>query len=285
MKTKKEIFDKNDEEFIVSGKKDAPPSPKKPDYENSESLFEVAPAKVKPVVEPDISFEVTDDLKEKSDNDNEVIDEPLKKEDVPTNQPESSDEEDVLFDISKPDSGKTESKVAADENKENSKHLKEIEDLNAKLSASNDKYLRLMAEFDNFKRRSAKEYERLIDSANERLMKDLTEVRENFERAFKSNAAGENLQEGMKLIFSKFNSILEKHGLETYGEAGQKFNPELHDALMRMPHETMAEDHIVAVHENGYKLKGSIIKHAKVVVSGGKPEKKQNEDEAIIEIK
>jgi len=146
-----------------------------------------------------------------------------------------------------------------------------IRELTEQCGAMNDKYLRLMAEFDNFKRRSAKEYERLIESANERLMKDITEVRDNFERGFKSNETGEKFTEGMKLIFSKLNSILHKHGLEVYGEAGEEFNPELHDALMHMAHDDVPEGHIIDVHERGYKLKGKIIKHARVVVSSGKP--------------
>jgi molecular chaperone GrpE len=162
---------------------------------------------------------------------------------------------------------------------------KKIQELTEQLEAVNDKYLRLMAEFDNFKRRSAKEYERMVEAANEKLMKEIIEVRENFERAFKSKAEGEKLLEGMKLIFAKLNTILQKHGLEVYAEAGQKFEPEIHDALMRMPHEKIIEGHIVEVHERGYKLKGNIIKHAKVVVSSGKPQKKENEKEAVIEIK
>jgi molecular chaperone GrpE len=152
-----------------------------------------------------------------------------------------------------------------------------IRELTEQCDAMNDKYLRLMAEFDNYKRRSVKEYERLIEAASERLMKDIVEVRENFERGFKSNDAGEKFAEGMKIIFSKLNSILNKHGLEVYGEAGQEFNPELHDALMRTPHNDVAEGHIVEVHERGYKLNGKIIKHARVVVSSGKPETETND--------
>ena len=200
------------------------------------------------------------------------------------------DEQDALFEVSEVSKGNAcddepENNHVSSETKEPSPDKNIIKELTAQLDAANDKYLRLMAEFDNFKRRNAKEYERLIEAANERLIKELTEVRENFERAFKSKAEGEKLLEGMKLIFSKLNAILHKHGLEVYAEAGQKFDPELHDALMRMPHPTIAEDHIVEVHERGYKVKGNIIKHAKVVVSSGKPAQKETEQETIIEIK
>jgi molecular chaperone GrpE len=203
---------------------------------------------------------------------------------------DTPDEQDALFEVSEVSKGNAcddepEGDTVAPKTNEPLPDKKKIEELTAQLDAANDKYLRLMAEFDNFKRRNAKEYERLIEAANERLIKELTEVRENFERAFKSKAEGEKLLEGMKLIYSKLNAILHKHGLEVYAEAGQKFDPEFHDALMRMPHPTIAEDHIVEVHERGYKVKGNIIKHAKVVVSSGKPAEKETEQETIIEIK
>jgi molecular chaperone GrpE len=211
---------------------------------------------------------------------------------------EANSDQDALFEVSQQaasacddDAPETPAGKSAKANAEDGKKdgatldKKKIDELSAQLAAANDKYLRLMAEFDNFKRRSAKEYERMIEAANEKLMKDITEVRENFERAFKSNATGDKFLEGMKLIFTKLNTILQKHGLETYAETGQKFDPELHDALMRMPHEKIEEGHVVEVHERGYKLKGNIIKHAKVVVSSGTPPKKETADETVIEIK
>ena len=190
--------------------------------------------------------------------------------------PQDAGEQDALFEVSEtPTSAcddNTEEAFPADKNDSVSADKKQIEELNALVTSLNDKYLRLMAEFDNYKRRSAKEYERLIESANERLLKDIIEVRENFDRAFKSNDQGEKFVEGMKLNSAKLNSILEKHGLEAYAEPGHEFNPELHDALMRAPHESIPDSHISDVHERGYKLKGKIIKHAKVVVSSGKQE-------------
>jgi molecular chaperone GrpE len=194
-------------------------------------------------------------------------------------------DQDALFEVSK-----VSETSACDDNPEETKTIeidmpepaqsedkKKIEELTEQIGALNDKYLRLMAEFDNYKRRSAKDYERLIEAANERLIKDILEVRENFERAFKSNDQGEKFVEGMKLNYAKLNSILQKHGVEVYAEPGHEFNPELHDALMRAPHETIPDAHITDVHERGYKLKGKIIKHAKVVVSSGRPEEKKED--------
>jgi molecular chaperone GrpE len=114
----------------------------------------------------------------------------------------------------------------------------------------------------------------LVESANEKLINELIEVRENFERALKTGEQTEEMKsfyDGMKLIFSKFDAVLLKGGLEPFGAAGEAFDPQLHNALMKVPNETIDEDHIVEVFEKGYNLKKRVIRHAKVIVSGGKP--------------
>jgi molecular chaperone GrpE len=150
------------------------------------------------------------------------------------------------------------------------------EDLKQQLEAQSDRYLRLMAEFDNFKKRVSRDYERLVESANERLMAELIDVRENFERAVKSSEQCTDLKsisDGMKLIFTKFDNVLQKNGLTSFGTTGEPFNPQLHDALMKIPNDTIPEDHIVEVFEKGYTLKKQVVRHAKVVVSGGTAKK------------
>jgi molecular chaperone GrpE len=154
-------------------------------------------------------------------------------------------------------------------NGSHSKEKEKIEDPGEQAGAINDKYLRLMAEFENYKRRSAKEHERLVEAADEQIIKELIEVREDFGRAFASKDRGEKFAIGMKLNYAKMNFILQKHGLEAYGEPGDKFDPELHEALLCSPNETVPDLHITEVLERGYRVKGKIIKHAKVAVSSG----------------
>ncbi len=147
-----------------------------------------------------------------------------------------------------------------------------IEAAEIKVKEANDKYLRLMAEFDNFKKRTAAEYGKMIESANKNMMDDLITVRESFERALSSdeeNHDAEAFLEGMKMIFGNFDDNLTKHGLTSFGEVGDKFSPALHDAMMQQPNDEIEKDHIVQVFEKGYKLKDSIIRHAKVIVSQG----------------
>lgn len=133
-----------------------------------------------------------------------------------------------------------------------------------------DTNIRLLADFENYKRQSGKERQRLIEAAEERLIAELIDVRENFERAFQSDDRGDTFAQGMKLNYAKLNAILKSHGLESYGEPGSRFDPELHEALLCAPSESVPDSCISDVLEHGYTVKGKIIKHAKVAVSSGK---------------
>lgn len=168
--------------------------------------------------------------------------------------------------------GEKDNELKVDNNKEN--YEEKIKDLEKKLSDKNDSYLRLMAEFDNYKKRVAKEYERMVEFANEKLILELIGVKESFELALKhseNNKENNQLLEGIKLIYNKFDSILSANGLSWFGEKGEEFDPQLHDALMKTPHPEIEDGHIAEIYEKGYKLKDRIIKHAKVIVSSGKP--------------
>ncbi len=158
------------------------------------------------------------------------------------------------------------------------KALKDIDDLKKQVTDGNDRYIRLIAEFDNYKKRTSREYERQVESANEKLMLDMIDVRESFERAIKCSDTGNDysaLFEGMKLIFNKFDTVLNKNGLEAYAVPGDPFDPQIHDALMNAPKSGVPEGHIADVYEKGYTLKSRVIRHAKVIVSSGEPQESQ----------
>jgi len=148
----------------------------------------------------------------------------------------------------------------------------EVAALRQEVEAGKDRYLRLMAEFDNYKRRSSKEYERLISAANEKLILEMVDVRENFERALKSGGTGGEFApfyDGMKLIFSKYDEVLIRNGLTPFAESGEPFDPMIHDALMKAPNAQIPADCIAEVFERGYRLNDKVIKHARVIVSSG----------------
>ena len=145
--------------------------------------------------------------------------------------------------------------------------------LKAALAEANDRNLRLMAEFDNYRRRSAKEQLELIETANGKLLEKLSEVQDNFERAFASENKAKDLEafeKGMQMIYNQFAKVLTDAGLEQIDPTGKEFDPNLHEALMQQPSETIPEGHVVTVFQKGYKLKNKILKTAKVIVSSGK---------------
>ncbi len=153
------------------------------------------------------------------------------------------------------------------------------EDLKQQLDQMSERYLRLMAEFDNFKKRVSRDYERLVETANEKVLGEMIEVRETFERALKSSEPCDNckgIMDGIKLIYSKFDSVLIKNGLESFTEVGDVFDPQLHDAMMKVPNEKIPEDSIAEIYQKGYRLNGRVLKHAKVIVSSGSPTQEKN---------
>ncbi len=136
-----------------------------------------------------------------------------------------------------------------------------------------DRYLRLVAEFDNFRKRSAREFGNLVVSAERDLIGDLTQVLDNFERALKSDHQGESVDEfarGVTQIRDQLWDILGRRGLKRMEALGTPFNPEAHDAMMRMPSDEYDEGIVAQEVSPGYQLGEKILRHAKVIVSQGR---------------
>lgn len=135
-----------------------------------------------------------------------------------------------------------------------------------------DKHIRLHAEFDNYRRRTAKEQLDIIETANGKLLSKLSEVLDNFDRAFAVENKGtvESFEKGMGMIHDQFRKVLSDAGLEVLNPVGEEFDPNSQEAFMRQASETIPENHVVTVFQKGYKLKNKILKTAKVIVSAGK---------------
>jgi len=152
---------------------------------------------------------------------------------------------------------------------EDEKELK-LKELEAKLSEANDKYLRLYSEFDNFRKRTAKERVELINTAGEDIFKSLLPVLDDFERAIKSNAETTDVKavnDGVNLIFNKFKSTLTSKGLQEMKSHGETFDADIHEAITNVP--APSDDlkgKVVDELEKGYSLNGKIIRFAKVVI-------------------
>jgi molecular chaperone GrpE len=149
--------------------------------------------------------------------------------------------------------------------------ISEEEKLRKELNNSKDQYLRLVAEFDNFRKRSAKERIETIQTATKDLMQSLIAVLDDSERASKTMETATDLhavKEGVALVLGKLNSILTSKGLKAMETgAGSEFDAELHEAITEIPAPTAAlEGKVVDVIEKGYYLNEKLIRHAKVVV-------------------
>lgn len=141
--------------------------------------------------------------------------------------------------------------------------------LKEELESTKDKYIRLYSEFENFRRRTAKEKLELIQSANEQLVKDLLPVADDFERAENSlQAQPSSDAEGFRLIHAKFKKILELYSVKAMDtKQGSDFSADLHEAITQVAAPTPElKGKIVDVVEKGYLLNDKVIRYAKVVV-------------------
>ncbi|MBI1768891.1 MAG: nucleotide exchange factor GrpE [Bacteroidetes bacterium] len=144
--------------------------------------------------------------------------------------------------------------------------LKKLQD---ELAEAKDKYVRLYAEFDNFRRRNAKEKLEMISSANEQLLKSLIQVMDDFERAEKVfKEKNDKESEGLLLIHNKFKKVLDQYNVKVMDvEKGSDFNTDLHEAITQIPApEEKLKGKVVDVVEKGYLLNDKVIRFAKVVV-------------------
>jgi molecular chaperone GrpE len=144
------------------------------------------------------------------------------------------------------------------------------EKIASELSEMKDKYLRLYAEFDNYRKRTLREREELVKTAAESAIKSMLSTLDDFERAIKAaKSTGEDssILEGIVLIYEKMFKTLEQQGLKTMDSDGQDFNPDLHEALTKIPvPNDDLKGKVIETIEKGYYLRDKIIRYAKVVV-------------------
>lgn len=146
-----------------------------------------------------------------------------------------------------------------------------IQLMEQKLNESNDKYLRLYSDFDNFRKRTLKEKAEIIKTASEDVFKSILPVLDDFERALKASESLSDaapIKEGMSLIFHKLRNNTQQKGLLAFESIGEPFNPDTMEAITHVPAtDENAKGKVVDEVEKGYKLGDKVIRFAKVVVA------------------
>lgn len=153
---------------------------------------------------------------------------------------------------------------------EGSEERSRVEELEIEVSEAKDKYLRLIAEFDNYKKRTIRERMDLLNTAGRDTIVAILPVLDDFDRAKKSaddDASSEQFSEGVTLVYNKLHSLLKNKGLSAMDSTGLDFDPEVHEAITEIPapSEEM-KGKVIDTIEKGYTLNDKIIRHAKVVV-------------------
>ena len=148
----------------------------------------------------------------------------------------------------------------------------EIKSLKGELSQQDDKYMRLKAEFDNYRRRKSQEIIDLLKYDGENVIKDFLSILDDLDRlkdAFSDIKSSDvsKISEGIDLIINKINKQFEELGVVQFTEVGDVVDPELHDALMMRNEDGKEENTILEVFEKGYRYKDRVMRHAKVVVN------------------
>lgn len=149
--------------------------------------------------------------------------------------------------------------------------LSEIDQLKQQLETSNKEYMFLMAEFDNFRKRTIKEKAEIIRNATEKAMKELLPVVDDFERGLAAMAEttdAEAVKDGMELIYNKFIKYLEQNGVKAIDSTGADFDTELHEAIAMVPSpDESQKGKVIDTVMKGYTINDKVIRHSKVAVA------------------
>ena len=185
-------------------------------------------------------------------------------------EPESQEKNEEETEISTPETDKPSEEVPSDKrHKGRRTHAKALEEAKTKYAELNDTYLRLYSEFDNYRKRTAKEKLELSATASAAVIRDLLPVLDDFERALQNmekNGNEADLQ-GVTLIYNKLKTTLQKKGLEEIVAIDCDFNTDEHEALTMIPApDESKKGKVIDVIQKGYKLNGTVIRFARVVV-------------------
>ena len=180
------------------------------------------------------------------------------------------DLEEVLEETENPDTEETSSDETVDNNEEQEETKEEPsaeEKLRKELDEQKDKYMRLAAEYDNFRKRSAKERLDISSATVGNTINEILPVFDNFERALNAETTDEKYKSGVEMIFNQFGETLKKLGVEIIDPLGETFDPNIANAVNQIEDENLGENEVAQVFQKGYKIGDKIIRYAMVVVA------------------
>ena len=159
-------------------------------------------------------------------------------------------------------SSKSEKKSKKDKNSQ------ELEKIRADYEALNDRYMRTLAEYDNFRKRTQKDIEQRVSYTKTDILSKILPVVDNFERAaFNADADAESYKKGIEMTVNQFMEILKTLGVESCGEIGDEFDPNFHNGVMHVDDDNLGENVIADVFMKGYKIGDKVIRPATVKVA------------------
>ena len=185
-------------------------------------------------------------------------------EDNPTQESREEDNTSGSEEISKKGSA---GKKKFGDSRELKKLKEELEKTQADLEESKARYMRLAAEYDNYKKRTAREMDSRYEDAKLDILKEILPVLDNFERGMVTECSDSAYKEGVALIFKQFTDLLAQQGVTEIEAVGQPFDPNLHNAVMHIEDENFGENTVAEVFMKGYKQGDKVLRHSMVKVA------------------
>lgn len=213
----------------------------------------------------DENFDTNDGVEETEEK--EVSEEETVKEteDIDENTSDSNGDLDEQSEESKQDDESSDDKKSSKKDKKDkkdkkSKHQAIIDDLN-------DRVMRQMAEFENFRKRTEKEKGQMYDMGAKSILEKILPVVDNFERGLDAATEGDSFADGMKMIYKQLMTSLEEAGVKEIEAEGSEFNPDYHNAVMHVEDEELGENVVAEVLQKGYMYNDTVLRHAMVKVA------------------
>lgn len=143
----------------------------------------------------------------------------------------------------------------------------QLQEKQNKIEELDDRFKRVLAEFENYKKRSAKERDTLYHSVIADIVSSMLPVMDNLEKAVNAKTEDTAYQEGVKLVYTQFNDVLHKFGVQKIETVGKTFDPELHEAVASVVDENLGEKEIKEEFRKGYMIGNRVIRHSMVIVA------------------